>query len=353
MPRAIYSPARAGRLLLIRPGVLLLIMVAAACHPAGLSPQQQGNWIQSAQIGSYPRSNGVCFVIGDTSYVGTGFNENIQNSLNRLKDFWSFTVDSGWTQIADFPGAARSNAAAFSVGNYGYVGTGYDGLNMYNDFYQYDPSAKKWTQKSSFPGGQRYDAVGFGVQGKGYIGTGFSDYWLNDFYQYDPQSDNWTRTIGTAGDFSKRRGAVAFVYHNKAYIVTGSTSAAMTKDFWSFDPSQPTNPWFRLKDIINDNTGNYDDAYTDIQRELAVAFVRGDSAYLTLGRNGTMLSSTWVYSFANDQWGQRTPYHRQSRFGAVAFTISGRSFVGTGNSGSSTFDDFDEFLPYQPYDVND
>jgi N-acetylneuraminic acid mutarotase len=344
MQREIYLSAWMG---------VMIVIMSLSCHPVKISPMQQGDWIQSAEIGNYPRGNAVSFIIGDKAYVGTGFNENVQGTRNRLRDFWSFSVDSGWTQVQDFPGAPRSSASAFGLGNYGYVGTGWDGVNSYNDFYQYDPVANKWNPKSNFPGTVRYDAIGFAVQGKGYIGTGFGDFWLNDFYQYDPQNDNWVRTIGTSGDFSKRRGAVAFVYHDKAYIGTGSTSASMTKDFWSFDPSQ-AQPWTRLKDIINDNSAAYDDGYTDIQRELAVAFVKGDSAYLTLGQNGAVLNSTWVYDFAHDQWSPRSPYHRQARFGAIAFTVKGRSFVGTGNSGSgTTFDDFDEWLPYQVFNSND
>jgi N-acetylneuraminic acid mutarotase len=332
---------------------MFILVTGVQCKPATITPTQEGNWIQSAQIGKFPRSNAISFVIGNKAYVGTGFNETVQETRNRLIDLWSFSTDSGWMQEADFPGPPRSNAAAFSIGNFGYVGTGFDGLNAFNDFYQYDPSLYSWTKKSPYPGDARYDAVGFSLLGKGYIGTGYSNYWLNDFYQYDPQSDSWTRTIGTSGDFTKRRGAVAFVYHNKAYIVTGSASGSMARDFWVFDPSQP-GPWHRLNDITNDNTAAFDDGYSDIERENAVAFVNGDSAYLTLGRTGSVLSSTWVYDFVGDRWGQRSPYHRQARFGAVAFTIGGRSFVGTGNSGSNTtFDDFDEFLPYAVFNAND
>src|SRR5450755_1238566 len=176
MHRAIYPSAMVG---------LVLMIMDISCHPVKIDPTQEGNWLQAAPIGSYPRSNAVSFVLGKNAYVGTGYNENIQGTNNRLKDFWYFNADSGWQQIADLPGPPRSNASAFALGNHGYVGTGYDGINMYNDFYQYDPGMNQWTQKSDYPGGQRYDAVGFAVQGKGYIGTGFSDYWLNDFYQYD------------------------------------------------------------------------------------------------------------------------------------------------------------------------
>lgn len=63
--------------------------------------------MQAAAIGAYPRSNSVSFVIGDHAYVGMGYNESI-GGLGRLTDFWTFCVDSGWTQVQDFPGAART-----------------------------------------------------------------------------------------------------------------------------------------------------------------------------------------------------------------------------------------------------
>ncbi len=86
----------------------------------------------------------------------------------------------------------------------------------------------------------------------------------------------------------------------------------------------------------------------------AFAFVNGDQAFLTKGTNGTMITSTWAYDFVSDQWSRRTPFPRQPRYGAVGFTISGKSFLGTGNTGSNaTFDDFEQFLPTVPFNAND
>jgi hypothetical protein len=272
------------------------ILAAVACHPTNLPGTQLGDWIQAAAIGSYPRSHSVCFVIGDIAYVGLGFNENI-GGKGRLSDFWQFRVDSGWRQLQDFPGAPRSEAAGFGLGNYGYVGTGTDGVVNFNDFYRYDIDSNQWRAKAPFPGGLRYGAVGFAVQGKGYIGTGFNVYWL-------------------------------------------------------FDPSQP-DPWHKLHDVTNTDQGTFDDGYKDIGRQNAIAFVNGDQAFLTTGTNGTMVTSTWAYNFVNDQWSPRTPFPKSPRFGAVGFTISGKSFLGTGNTGNSTFDDFEQFLPTVPFNAND
>ncbi len=334
--------------------IILTAFTNVSCsNKANLPWAQDGNWVQAASIGAYPRALASSFVIGNKAYVGLGLNETIGGTTRgRLTDFWSFSLDSGWQQIAEFPGRPRSNAVGFSVDNYGYVGTGTDGYEVFHDFYQYDPVANKWFTKNSFPGGDRYDAVGFGLQGKGYIGTGFNVYWLNDFYQYDPQTDSWAKMPGTAGNFSKRRGAVSFVYNNRAYIFTGSTSGGMARDGWAFDPSR-TAPWIPLNNITNTDPGSFDDGYTDLEREYASAFVNGDNAYLTLGRNGTMVTSTWVYDFGQDLWSRRTAYPRQPRYGAAAFTIGGKSFVGTGYTGSATFDDFNEFEPDQIYNPND
>jgi len=73
-----------------------------------------------------------------------------------------------WTQKADFPGTARNSAVAMAVDEKGYLGTGYDGTNYLNDFWEFNPTTNTWAQKADFPGSGRYGAVAFGVNGKAY-----------------------------------------------------------------------------------------------------------------------------------------------------------------------------------------
>src|SRR5260370_27912297 len=165
--------------------IVLTVFTHSSCNKAKLSWVQDGNWLQAAPIGAYPRGNSSSFVIGDTAYVGLGFNESIGGPSNgRLTDFWSFSLDSGWQQKADFPGPARSNAVGFSVGDSGYIGTGTDGVKGFHDFYQYDAVSNRWRARDSFPGGDQHDSVGFGDLGQGYVWTVYNKYWLNDFYRY-------------------------------------------------------------------------------------------------------------------------------------------------------------------------
>src|ERR1043166_2386581 len=75
-----------------------------------------------------------------------------------------------WMQQTNFGGTARYGSVAFSIGNYGYVGTGWDGSVFQNDFWQFDPSTNSWTQKANFGGGPRHGATGFSIGAKGYAG---------------------------------------------------------------------------------------------------------------------------------------------------------------------------------------
>src|SRR5690606_32357330 len=57
-----------------------------------------------------------------------------------------------WTKRSSFNGEPRSNAAAFSIGSTGYMGTGYDGDDYLNDFWQYHMDVDAWQQIADYPG---------------------------------------------------------------------------------------------------------------------------------------------------------------------------------------------------------
>ncbi|MGH2646468.1 MAG: kelch repeat-containing protein, partial [Ginsengibacter sp.] len=143
----------------------------------------------------------------------------------------------------------------------------------------------------------------------------------------------------------------AFVHDNKGYIVTGTNNGTPVNDFWSFDPS--TGDWTELRQITNVSTDSYDDLYTDIARSNAVAFIIGDKAYLTTGESGSLLSSTWEYDFATDQWTGKQAFEGAARTGAVAFSVSIGGYVTTGRSSTFPFDDLRVFHPTEAYNAND
>lgn len=334
---------------------LSTVLILIACN--GTTPttnETSGNWVKRSEFDGVARAEAISFVIGDTAYIGTGY-----DGTNRLNDFWAYDpIKNFWMQKAQFPGVARNSAVGFSVGTNGYIATGYDGYNRLQDNWEYSQVSNSWIRKADLPDipnssvtgtGARYDAVAFAIADKGYICSGFNGNYLKDLWEFTPASNTWIQKVSFSG--SKRSGAVAFVYSNKAYVVTGTNNGTEVNDFWVFDPTAQS--WAQLNNITNTSSNNFDDDYTDIVRDNAVAFVIGTKAYLATGQNGAYTAKTWEYDFTSDRWIRKTPYERSTRSGAVSFTVKGKGFVGSGRNSTYQFDDFDEFIPGDTYNVND
>lgn len=301
-----------------------------------------GNWTQASDFEGVARNEAVCFVVGDFAYVGTGY-----NGKKQLSDFWKYDSDNKyWTQVADFPGTARYSAVAFGVGNKGYIGTGYDGDNYLKDFWEYDTENNIWTEKTPFGGSARYGAVGFSLGQKGYISTGYDDNYLKDLWEYDPSTDSWAQKVSLGG--SKRRDASVFVIADKAYVVAGVNNGSVVDDFWRYNPE--TGTWDELRKIIDYSDESYDDEYSTIARSNAVAFASDEKGYLALGTSSALLNNVWEYNPVTDTWEEKTNFEYTVRDGAVGFAVKNRFFITTGRSGGYQLDDTWEFKPNEAYD---
>ncbi|HSZ32453.1 MAG TPA: hypothetical protein VK772_04035 [Puia sp.] len=337
---------------------ILLSLIAStgliSCDPQQIDTGTQiGNWVKRSDLNGTGRSEAVGFTIGNFSYLGTGWD----GVSKRFGDFWKYdpSTDS-WTQVAGLPqGAERSSAVGFSVNGFGFCGTGFDGNNYLNDFYKFDPVANVWTKTiSGFPGAKRSEAVAFGIANRGYIGTGFDGAdGLADFYSYDPTADSWTN-IGYPGH--KKYGAVSFTFNNQGYIVTGVDSGTMQTDFWTFNPNSETAQWTQLRHISNYSSDSYDDGYTNIARWNAGSFVIGNKGYVATGENGVYYTYLWEYDFASDLWTQKTPFEGPATTGAVGFGVSDKGFLATGRTAlgqAAASDNLREFQPDVEENPND
>ncbi|PZP52316.1 MAG: galactose oxidase [Pseudopedobacter saltans] len=335
-------------------GALALSFGACNKSSSANGSTTEGNWIKKAPLGGPVRGYAASFVIDSVAYVGTGQSGNINNAnFRRLTDFWSFRAGANngfgaWTQEGSLDKTnGRYYAVGFSIGQTGYVGGGYDDstASNRNDFYSYNATTKTWTPIASFPGIARQQAVAFTINNKAYVGTGrdINANPLGDFYQYDPSSASWTSAPSYPGD--KRYGAVAFVSNNIGYVTTGyGGSGGTTNDFFAFDGTN----WSQKANIANTSSETFDDNYSNIVRYNAVAFVIGGWAYLTTGNN----NNTWAYNISTDRWEVRTPYQKSTRAGAVAFTLGNYGYVGTGSASGTMTDNFSQFDPTQTYDEN-
>lgn len=242
-------------------------------------------WSQKADYGGGPVYHAAAFVIGNYGYVGTG---RITASGNTLtQDFYRYDPQTNsWQQMANFPGLPRRGAVGFAIGEYGYIGTGepQSGGSLYNDFYRYNPATDSWNQIASMPTSGRVSAVGFELGGYGYVGTGGFSSWgtsQKDFWRYDPNSNSWQQMadVGTI----TRMEATGFSLNGKGYILNGDNFSSGTNydDMYEYDPS--TNQWTQIEDFKG-----------SARRYMAATTVNG-LAYCGLGTNGTNFKDFWFF----------------------------------------------------------
>ncbi|MBC7650128.1 MAG: galactose oxidase [Deinococcales bacterium] len=335
-----------------------VILLAISCSKNTESTDLVGNWITRSQLNGDARYEAASFVIGDTAYIATGY-----NGTDRYKDMWAYRADNNsWTLKAAFAGVARNSAVGFAISGKGYITTGYDGAKRLKDTWEYNPATNAWTSKAAFPepinagtgnSDGRYDATAFTLTAngvaRGFVTCGYNGGSQKDMYSYNPITDTWKEETATPG--AKRSGAVAFIFNNVAYLLTGASSSSNINDFYKYEPN--TGVWTELQKLTNISTDGFDDDYTDIVRTNAVAFVMGTKGILAVGENGGLTSKTWEYDFATDRWRRKHDFERASRTGALGFTIKGRGFVTTGRSTGLPFDDIEELQPDLAFNAND
>ena len=202
--------------------------------------QNNNTWTKKTDLPGPARILAVAFSIGTKGYISTGCLSIGTNGPVYTKDLWEWDQASDtWKKMADFGGIARAEAVGFSIGNKGYIGTGYaSGVGYKQDFWEWDQATNTWMQKADFGGSVLGDATGFSIGVKGYIGTGYTISGGNKklFWEWDQAADTWTKQADYAGTAIAT--AIGFSIGGKGYIGTGFVGVGNYKqDFWEFTPS--------------------------------------------------------------------------------------------------------------------
>ncbi len=144
-----------------------------------------------------------------------------------------------WFHKPDFNGDGRTEAVSFVLNNKAYIATGYDGLQLLDDLWKYDPyggpeNKGTWTQLSDFGGTPRKSAVAFTINDTAYVGTGIIDLSNNtptgDMWKWTEEGGmyNYWRRIDSLGKNGERYNAVAFTLtvddEKRGYIALGTRS---------------------------------------------------------------------------------------------------------------------------------
>lgn len=303
--------------------------------------------IRKFDIPGDTRYGATSFSVGNKVYLVIGFG----NDVDSHRDFWEWDQGTNlWAKKADFPGESGSGAVGFSIGIKGYIGTGRNvSGEMTNEFWEYDPATNKWTQKASLPvNASRTEAVGFSIANKGYIGTGYiinSTYMenSNDFWEYDPAADKWTEKSSLPVS-AARGGAVGFSIGTKGYIGTGIYVDVLggyaRRDFWEWD--QETDTWTRKADFGGSSRGG------------AVAFSIDGKGYIGTGcafqDNGitNYARDFWEWDMATNTWTRLPDFEGRGRMDAIGVSIEDKGYIGAGiieDDWGIGMNDFWEFDP--------
>ncbi|MFM2225558.1 MAG: hypothetical protein RJA07_1760 [Bacteroidota bacterium] len=211
--------------------LFIVLVVVCICHTA--TAQTPNTWLQKASLPDTGRAGAFAFSIGNKGYLGGGFNNGWQTFL---KDFWEYDpATDTWTRKNDLPFGKRALGISFSCNGKGYVGLGQDTLyfdSLYTDLWEYEPITDTWTQKANFPGlGRRY-AASFLIDTIGYVGTGESAAGnpLSDFWAYNTTTNIWQQKANFIG--TSRMTATAFASSTKGYVGLGTDFFETWKNDW-------------------------------------------------------------------------------------------------------------------------
>jgi len=300
------------------------------------STTAQNVWTQKANVNGVERWGAFGFSIGNYGYIGGGYDGNAN-----LDDFWRYDpATNSWTQKADVPLALRG-ASTFIISGKGFLTGGIVTGPPYNsNLYMYDPANDTWTQKTDYPGFPIYGAQAFAIGAKGYFGIGnggtSTGDFFTEFYEYDYNTDAWTQRDSFPG--IERYGTFGIALNGKGYAGFGANGATgqFFNDWWEYNPANDT---WTAKTSCPVTTRDY-----------VAGFTLGNQIYLGTGHqtSGTFETNDFYsYNPSNDSWTQRADYGGGNRWLVVGFSIGNKGYFGTGmnNTTTTNYNDFWEYAP--------
>lgn len=209
------------------------------------------------QLGDFPaQGRGYSYAVtsGNIAFMGLG---STQSGLYP-RDWWAYNMDSDtWERKADLPAAGRNHPAMICVGNKILMGCGSNDNGNLNDWWEYDIPSNTWSAKPNLPGLERHHPFYFGIGDYAYVGmghgtlpgpgtnpnTGVNIY--SDFYRYNPANSTWQRL----GDFpgEARVAGTQFTYNGKGYVLSGdgdNHGPLGAGEMWSYSPANDS--WSQL-----------------------------------------------------------------------------------------------------------
>jgi len=196
-----------------------------------------------------PRYNAVAFATAENAYVGGGYDGNYYSDCYKYNP----GTDT-WIQQDQFPGDKREGAMTLTInGKVFYFGGDSNGVFEF-DLWMFDPNDPRggWfleteaTTNGNYndfkTGVRRSNAAAFTLNNLGYVVCGTlstAGAATPLVYQFDPIAMTWTRM--TAYERAARYQAVSFVLENRAFVATGGNGTKKYDDMSEWQPTVAEN----------------------------------------------------------------------------------------------------------------
>jgi N-acetylneuraminic acid mutarotase len=300
-----------------------------------ISPRVEAQWSAAGKMGSGPTDGCFNFVINGKAYVGGGSNSD--------KFYQYDTAAHVWTQKGTTPGGGiRGWSFSFALNGKGYL-IGGDSTGNFNEcatVWAYNPDSNSWTQKNNFPGGPRDAGFSFAINDTGYVGCGFDGMNVyNDMWKYNATNDSWTQ-LDTV-PFGFLLFPSSFVINNKAYVCVGEvntpTNAYEVSANWEYNPA--TGAWTQKAN------------FPGTARQTAFSFALNGMGYVGGGQSGyaTVYNDMWRYNPTTNVWTSAGTIPSQYPAWSTSFAIGNTGYMGTGvYFGATSLFGTDSFYKYKP-----
>lgn len=295
----------------------------------------KAQWSPAGKTGGGPTDGCFSFVINGKAYVGGGSNGS---------QFYQYdTATHAWTQKGTIPGGGiRGWSFSFALNGKGYM-IGGDSTGNFNECAQvwmYNPDSNTWTHKGNFPGGPRDAGFCFAIHDTGYLGCGFDGMNVyNDMWKYNPATDTWTQ-LDTV-PFGNLLFPSTFVINNKGYVTVGeintATSAYEVNTNWEYEPT--TDSWAQKAN------------FPGTARQTAFSFSLNGMGYVGGGQSGyaTVYTDMWRYNPTANSWTNAGNIPSQYPAWSTSFAIGNTGYMGTGvYFGATSLFGTDSFYKYKP-----
>jgi len=249
----------------------------------------------------------------------------------------SLIAQTEWVRTMDFVGSARNHPVTFSIGNYGYIVTGYGDNGFLKDMYRFDFALDTMGKMPDFPGAARGLAYGVSHGDKAYVGFGTNgSTYLNDFWEFDATTEAWT-SLASCPCVGRTHPALVATDNGKIFVGAGSNGSNL-RDWWEYDIA--TNVWTQKTSVPGG------------ERHHPFYFGIGDSAYVGLGHgNGpgtNIYNDFYKWDATTDTWTTLGAFPAEGRVAGEQFSFDGKGYIVSGQGADHLDLDTGEMHVYHP-----